>query len=662
MEPEHQLRIISKAWGRQSGYCFFPVIRGDAKDKTERIQSYREGQAYLWPQDRDKILNHLREHQADDVYWCPSLFEQKRRLLEVAMDEHCLWADLDEVNPSELAEYPPTIAWETSPGRYQALWLTQGDIQGASWPGRENQCLTYHIGADPSGWDTTQLLRIPGWGNHKPEYRGSDGEVPQGKLLWDKGRTYLPDEFNDLPDVPAISVVNEVLEEEVERIDRHEVWGRVRLQVSSRVRELVGAREASGDRSDALWEMERELADAGCTIAEIVAVVRATVWNKFAGRSDELRRLSTEATKAVALRSDEGRAELEVAHTERPKPQRLFDLIRNIPVPRWLVKDVLTEGGCGFIAGQPKSFKSWCALDLALSVSTGAPFLGYFDILNPGPVLYIQEEDSAAMVKQRVDKIWPGKMIDKMMVGKSGIEWVPSRDMPKDPPVDGYVGEGFVVSDPSWQAWLDETMGRGEYSLVIMDPLMMIAGEVEETKSQAMTEKVFKPLKQLARKHHSAMVVVHHMKKGDPRGGPQRGGQLMLGSVANHAWAEDSLYLRLGRGGDIVVEQESKSATGSNFRISHVRNQKWEPTIIKSDEGDPEPEGAEGRVRKNPKVGKEKPKILQALNELGPGLHTTKTIAEAAGVTTNTAYKQLTRQASNNKVTKQGSQWMLRSN
>ena len=113
MEPEQQLRIISKAWGRQSGYCFFPVIRGDAKDKTERIQSYREGSAYLWPQDREKILDHLRKHQADDVYWCPSLFEQKRRLLEVAMDEHCLWADLDEVNPSELAEYPPTIAWET---------------------------------------------------------------------------------------------------------------------------------------------------------------------------------------------------------------------------------------------------------------------------------------------------------------------------------------------------------------------------------------------------------------------------------------------------------------------------------------------------------------------------------------------------------------------
>lgn len=266
------------------------------------------------------------------------------------------------------------------------------------------------------------------------------------------------------------------------------------------------------------------------------------------------------------------------------------------------------------------------------------------------------------MVKQRLGKVWPGKMIDRVVIGEDGVDWVPSRDMPKDPPIDGYIGNGFVISDPSWQVWLDEVMREGEYTMVIMDPLMMIAGEVEETKAQQMTEKVFKPLKQLARKHSSAMIIVHHMKKGDPRGGPQRGGQLMLGSVANHAWAEDSLYLRLGRGGDVIVEQESKSAPVSNFRITGIRNKKWEPVVIKKEEGDDEPEGAEGQVRRSPKVGKEKPKILQAMEELGPGFHTTKVISEASGVTTNTAYKQLKRQETNGKIVKQGSTWMLKSN
>lgn len=603
----------------------------------------------------------MERHQGDDLYWCPSLFEKERRLLEVAMDEHCLWADLDEVDPRSLTEYPPTIAWETSPGRYQALWLVQGDMQGASWPGRENQALTYHLGADPSGWDTTQLLRIPGWTNHKPEYRDEEGKAPRGKLLWDRGRVYLQDEFNDIPEVPSIQVVNEVLEEEIDKLDRHEIWGRVRLSVSARVRELVGARETAGDRSDALWEIERELADAGCSVAEIVSVVRATVWNKFAGRSDELRRLSTEAHKAVAMRSDKAKANIEEQHQERPEPTRLFELVKNIPPPRWLVKGILTGGACGFIAGQPKSYKSWSSFDLALSVATGAPFLGYFDVVNPGPVLYIQEEDAAAMVKTRLDKIWPGKMIDRMEITRDGLDWVPSRDMPKDPPIDAYIGEGFIISDPGWQAWLDEQMGKNEYRMVVMDPLMMIAGEVDENRAQEMTQRVFKPLKQLARKHDCAMIVVHHMKKGDPRGGPQRGGQLMLGSVANHAWAEDSLYFRLGRGGDLIVEQESKSAVVQGFRVSHIRNSKWEPTVIQDKEPDPEPEGAEGPVRRAPKAQSRIPKVLMALDELGPELHTTKAIADLAGVATNTAYKQLTRQVEAGKVIKEGTRWKLKS-
>src|SRR5688572_7807154 len=142
LSHERQLQIISKAWGRnQKGYCFFPWISGEPTDKRERIQSFRNGPAFWWPRDKQKILAHMTEHVDDDLYWCPSLFEVPKRQTEHAMDEHALWADLDVVDPHTLkgTQYEPTIAWETSPGRYQALWvLAAGDIQGASWPGQEN--------------------------------------------------------------------------------------------------------------------------------------------------------------------------------------------------------------------------------------------------------------------------------------------------------------------------------------------------------------------------------------------------------------------------------------------------------------------------------------------------------------------------------------------
>ena len=48
MEVEQSLKIVSKAWGRQKGFCFFPWISGTAADKKERIMSYHEGPAFMW--------------------------------------------------------------------------------------------------------------------------------------------------------------------------------------------------------------------------------------------------------------------------------------------------------------------------------------------------------------------------------------------------------------------------------------------------------------------------------------------------------------------------------------------------------------------------------------------------------------------------------------
>src|SRR5690606_36145482 len=226
-----------------------------------------------------------------------------------------------------------------------------------------------------------------------PQYRGDKGNPPKGRLLWyERGRRYLPDHFSDLPDVASgIGEIADVLDEQIAAIDRHAVWGKVRLKVNKAVREYMSAREVSGDRSEVLWQIERELADAGCTVTEIVALVRPTPWNKFQGRADELRRLTHEAAKAVAERPEEVKDQLELEAT-RPAPTRLAELLKNIPKPVWIIDGIWSRGACGFIAGQPKTFKTWTSMDLAFSVATGHDFLGHFTIKNPGPVLYIQEE------------------------------------------------------------------------------------------------------------------------------------------------------------------------------------------------------------------------------------------------------------------------------
>jgi AAA domain/RepB DNA-primase N-terminal domain len=668
---EEQLALISRAWGKQKGYCFFPSVSGSANDKTERRLSYREGPAFFWPRDRAKILDRMRSHKEDDLYWCPSLFEERRRVMELAMDEHALWADLDEVNPNNIEEdLRPTIAWESSPGRYQALWLiTAGDMQGASWPGNENQKLTYYLGADASGWDTTQLLRIPGWDNHKPDYREANkGQPVQGKLLWQNGARFLPDAFEDLPEVQTFAEVQTVLVDEVERIDRHKVWGEVRLKLPHKAREMFSSREVSGDISAQLWWLMRCLADAGCSATEIVALVRPTPWNKFAERQDELKRLTLEASKAISQRSEEVAEDIEEARQERPEPQNLFALMKNVKAPEWIVRELIAVGSCGFVAGQPKVYKSWLALDLILSVSTGIPFLDHFPVRNKGPVLYIQEEDSVPMVKSRLDKVWPGKQADKMHRVGATVVWDPA-DPRDEPQVNALFRAGVTITDPGWQSWLDEQLSKGysgeEYRMVLIDPLMMVAGEVDENRSQEMTTKLFKPLKQLADKHTVSVMIVHHMKKGE-NGKFVRGGQMMLGSTANHAWAENSLYIRRTRGGDIVVERESKFTVEGSFKVTRLRNKLWTPAVVddRLDDGSSQEEGethpsanGNGRSRGN---GRKLPRALTAMQELGPGAHSTRIVSEQLGISLGGARRQLMRLVDTEQIQRLGDNWALK--
>lgn len=625
-EIEKSLKIVSRAWGRtQQGFAFFPWIdRGEQERLGTRRAGFHEGQAFSWPEDRLKIIQHIKAHENHDLYWCPSLFEYPERKENFAMDEHALWADLDEVDPYQIADYQPTVAWETSPGRYQALWVAaSGDFQGASWPGNENQRLTYLTGADPSGWDTVQLLRLPNWPNYKLDRRGEKGDpTPQGKLLWADGPTYHPGDFRDLPEVRGAvsSDLSEAIESDIDGIDRHKVIARIQLKLTKRARDMISAREVSGDLSSQLWYLHRALADVNCSIAEIVAITRETVWNKFRDRADEMRVLISEASKAIANRKDDSHAgdndksdgrpiSTQIMYEDddapRPMPMRFGQLLANVKKPKFIIEGLLTEGACGFIAGEPKSFKSWTGLDLAISVATGAPFLNHFRVNEPGPVLYIQEEDPLPTLKSRTAKVWQNKSIDEMVLveedGMPAVMWFPPESG-KDfnPDIDAYVQHGFTISDPEWMLWLDEVLAGGmksyrggldgevlAYRVLIIDTLMMTAGEVEENKSQDMMNKIFRPLKVISRKYNMAVLLVHHMGKADNK----RAGQRMLGSVANHAWSEDALYLSRAGLNDIKLELESKTAAGGSYRIKGlVGSSSWQPEVYpwSKEDGDDE--------------------------------------------------------------------------
>lgn len=593
---QKQIRILRRIWGGDNqGYVFLPWIPGHLKTKEERVKNWKEV-TFAWPQDQDKIAQHLEKHEHDDLFFCPNLFDQPHRNREViSLNQHVLYADLDEVDPREVpGEYKPTVAWQTSEGRYQAVWLLGQYETGLTDEGAENHRLTSFLGADKTGWDTTQLLRVPGRKNHKP---GKNGQ--QGVLLWEHGPWYSStDDFNDLPTIEVAADYEETVGEALlDEINRKEVWRRVRIKVSSRCRDFMGIRDIRTARDAAesmgegmsglLWYVERELADAGCTAAEIIALVRPMPWNKFAGRRDELVRLKAEAAKAIresksaSQDSGEGALEesLELAEDVSVSLDDFMSTPR--PRPRWLIDRIWGAGTVGFIAGAPKSYKSWVALDMALSVATGSPFLGTFEVNGgdgagtPGKVLYVQEEDSDIQVLDRVGKIFWGKPKEihphgyMDVDGNGGVVWVPPAG---ERLMRLVVRKGLDLTSEEWQGYLAEQCEEHEYDLVIIDTLGTTSGDTDTDKSREVN-RALKPLKVLAETYQCAIAVVHHYSKSGAKGeNGGRGGSKMLGSIALHAWVETGLYvseksLARDKVYRVEIERESKSAQDLHFAL-----------------------------------------------------------------------------------------------
>jgi hypothetical protein len=84
---------------------------------------------------------------------------------------------------------------------YYRLSRTVPPAQGAEL----NRRLARALGADPSGWDLTQLLRVPATVNHK--YEGQ----PAVRLVASTSAEYAPEQLDQhLPRLPAQSHVREV--------------------------------------------------------------------------------------------------------------------------------------------------------------------------------------------------------------------------------------------------------------------------------------------------------------------------------------------------------------------------------------------------------------------------------------------------------------------
>lgn len=189
---------------------------------------------------------------------------------------------------------------------------------------------------------------------------------------------------------------------------------------------------------------------------------------------------------------------------------------------RWLIDGLWGDQAVGIVGGEPKCYKSFLALDMAVAVAAGVPCLRRFPVVRPGRVLLFAAEDALPIVRARLEGICAAAGVG---LADLDVQVITAPSLRLDLAAD--------------QERLAATVAALRPALLILDPFVRLH-RIDENAS-ADVAPLLAYLRDLQRRYQLAVVVVHHARKGAAR---VREGQALRGSSEFHAWGDSNLYLR----------------------------------------------------------------------------------------------------------------------
>ncbi len=225
-----------------------------------------------------------------------------------------------------------------------------------------------------------------------------------------------------------------------------------------------------------------------------------------------------------------------------------YDDLAALPAVRPLAGPYLPEGGLGVFVAAPGTGKTFIALDLALSVATGTPFLG--EPVEAGPVVYVSGEGRSGLLQRVEAWFQTHPNVDRANVPiKFVVEPVNLLDASN---VDGFL------------AAIDATEVTRAV-LVALDTLARCFAGGDENSTRDMGTAVA-ACDRIRSATGGAVLALHHPPKG---GMGARGSGVLAGAVDTemHLAADDQGVLRL----TIAKQKDGPAHTGVSLRLDEVR-------------------------------------------------------------------------------------------
>lgn len=200
-------------------------------------------------------------------------------------------------------------------------------------------------------------------------------------------------------------------------------------------------------------------------------------------------------------------------------------LEREFTATTWLVDGLITRGGITTFGGEPKSTKTWLALEVAIAIATGTKVCGEFSAA-PGVVGYFFAEDHDRQVRNRVRALLAGR----------GSKLARNRLHTR--------GRGMFIdiTKDDELAWvIASARSIGKLDLLVLDPLRDISSAAED-KSDEMSP-VMRRLRLVGELLGCTVAIVHHTGKASLDTKGRRPGQRLRGSGAIHGSTDSGVYL-----------------------------------------------------------------------------------------------------------------------
>lgn len=418
----------------------------------------------------DEIDEYIAEYKDDyNVFMCYAPIDGDDRLLENAKPTRFLVADIDGAEIPK--EFPPSYYWETSPNKYQGLWISDKVIAP-----KDYEVLAHAMVKKfkfDSASDIVHLYRIPTTVNHK---YATPQEVSEPK---GDGVVYRRQDIFEILEYDKYKKGTKKKKVKSKRIPNKD-YDLEELYKKYEVKPLV-EREIT-DRSAYVYAIAKALYEQGAKSSEVKFVVMSTDQDKW--DRDEidkvLLRIKSKTKRRKKVSSSVNISEDEVHIIG------INDVKEGEHGEEWLIEGLWEYDSVGLIVAPPKSYKSTLITNMAVAVASGKPFDGRKVI--QGGVLILQGENSLVAEKSR-------------MMNIAGTTDLPIY----------YVQSSINLDNIEV---LKRTIIENNIKMLVIDPLYLLFGSGNMNHQVDVTPKL-RNLTELRKETGCSIILVHHTRKTD---------------------------------------------------------------------------------------------------------------------------------------------------